>query len=101
MNSKYLNFLVLIPLLLVGCSESAQLKALRACAEWENEENPFSPFASAEDMERFEGDYLGKVRFCEDENGVVIGYEFGDEIFDETISSDKRPYELKRSWSYD
>ena len=98
MNSKYLNFLVLIPLLLVGCSESAQQKALEACAEWANEENPF---AFQEDWERCEGDYLGKVRFCEDENGVVIGYEFGDEIFDETISSDKRAYELKRSWSYD
>ena len=98
MNSKYLNFLVLIPLLLVGCSESAQQKALGACAEWANEENPF---AFQEDWERFEGNYLGKVRFCEDENGVVIGYEFGDEIFDQSISSDKRPYELRRSWSYD
>ena len=98
MNSKYLHFLVLLPLLLVGCYKSPQQKALGVCEEWVNKENPF---AYQEDYERFEGAYLGKVRFCKDENGVVNGYEFGEGIFEETISSNKKAYELKRSWSYD
>ena len=98
MKSKYLHFFVLLPLLLVGCSKSPLQKALGACEEWVNKENPF---AFQEDTERFEGDYLGKVRFCEDKNGVIYGYEFGEEFFEETISSDKKTHELKRSWSYD
>ena len=98
MNSRYLHFLVLLPLLLVGCGKSAQQTALRACEEWGNKENPF---AYQEDTERFEGDYLGLVRFCEDENGVVNGYEFGEEIFNKPVGNDKRMHELKRSWPYD
>ena len=98
MKSKYLHFFVLLPLLLVGCSKSPQQKALGACEEWVNKENPF---AYQDETERFEGDYLGKVRLCEEENGVVNGYEFGEGIFEETISSNKKAYELKRSWSYD
>ena len=43
-----------------------------------------------EGTERFEGDYLGKVRICKDNNCVVKSYKFGERIFEKTISSYKK-----------
>ena len=95
MDSKFLPLIVLMLLLLVGCSKSSKQMALGRCEEWINEENPF---AYQEDPERFEGDnYVGKIRFCKNENGLINGYEAGPDFFEPNV---KNTYELKRSWVY-
>lgn len=89
----------LLILSLVACGKSAKRISEGNCTSWIQKGQPFEFKQEGEDGGL--DHYLGNSRFCVDENGAIVGYEFRPEIKGQIVPNDVVVKKRKKRWSYE